>query len=425
MGVLQCVVIRFALAVISLILHFFGWYEEGDYSITSSYLWMTLANCASQTYALYSLFLFYHVSHGEFKGIRPFEKFLSIKLVIFFSWWQALFIGLLVSFGHINGIDSSAYGDAHSPQEVADGVQDLLICMEMLFAAIAFTYSFSVAEFRFVHKHVDTSSTGTFLSTSTLASGHVGTESGELARLISGDEMSLCESKTENFAPQVSTSSLDSSVLRPESTTQFDQQNINRLSQKTDRGDLQRTLFAAEQSIGDLMSARTHYDSSGTSDPPRAVSVENQSDFWTWLRDSTTMFSYQKRGSDVLTKKSDHRAFAVIPNTGWSGSVAMDVEAPSITMRTRKGDVFSPLAYKRSGSVSSPFHARAGRPLHSASMGHKYKRRYTLYEAIYLTLFMGELRGDLIELATMVIDEFIIGPSVQLKRWMKGPNAIS
>ena len=26
MGVLQCVVIRFALAVISLILHFFGWY---------------------------------------------------------------------------------------------------------------------------------------------------------------------------------------------------------------------------------------------------------------------------------------------------------------------------------------------------------------------------------------------------------------
>jgi hypothetical protein len=51
-------------------------------------------------------------------------------------------------FGHIAGIDSSSSADAHSPQEVADGIQDLLISMEMLFAAISFTYSFPVTEFR-------------------------------------------------------------------------------------------------------------------------------------------------------------------------------------------------------------------------------------------------------------------------------------
>jgi hypothetical protein len=48
----------------------FGRYIEGDYSLTGSYFWMTLINCTSQTYALYSLFMFYHVWNGEFKGIR-------------------------------------------------------------------------------------------------------------------------------------------------------------------------------------------------------------------------------------------------------------------------------------------------------------------------------------------------------------------
>jgi hypothetical protein len=70
MGVLQCVVIRFCLTAISLPLHMMGCYEEGDYSLDSAYLWMTLVNCISQTYALYALVLFYHAAHSEFKGTR-------------------------------------------------------------------------------------------------------------------------------------------------------------------------------------------------------------------------------------------------------------------------------------------------------------------------------------------------------------------
>ena len=145
-GVFQFVVVRFLLAVLILLLRIIGCYDEGNYSSNSSYLWITLVCCCSQSWALYSLFMFYHCSHRELITMRPFMKFFCLKMVIFFCWWQALGIGLLVKLGHING------AGGHSVQEVADLIQDLLISMEMLVAAIAFFISFPISEFATVRQ---------------------------------------------------------------------------------------------------------------------------------------------------------------------------------------------------------------------------------------------------------------------------------
>jgi hypothetical protein len=68
---------------------------------------------------------------------------------VFFSWFQSVAVGVLVELGHIEGIEDAEAedGDAHSPQEVAQGIQSLLITMEMLLAALAFYTSFSASEF--------------------------------------------------------------------------------------------------------------------------------------------------------------------------------------------------------------------------------------------------------------------------------------
>lgn len=44
--------------------------------------------CCSQMWALYVLLLFYSVTHKEMASIHPMHKFLAIKSVVFFSWWQ-------------------------------------------------------------------------------------------------------------------------------------------------------------------------------------------------------------------------------------------------------------------------------------------------------------------------------------------------
>ena len=140
-GVFQFVIVKFLLAVLTLFLRIIGCYEEGNYNTNSSYLWITGICGASQSWAFYSLCLFYSCSYNDLVTMRPFMKFFCLKMVIFFCWWQGVAIGLLVKLGQIN----SAHG--HSVQEVADLIQDLLISMEMLVAAIAFFNSFPIMEF--------------------------------------------------------------------------------------------------------------------------------------------------------------------------------------------------------------------------------------------------------------------------------------
>lgn len=141
MGVLQYLGIRLVTLILTFALEYVGLYGEGEYSVRRGFFWVTVVNCISQTWALYILILFYHATHKELISINPCGKFFSIKSVVFASWWQSLLIGLMVHQGTIGELDS------HSAEMVAKGVQDLLICTEMLMAAIAFTFAFPVSDF--------------------------------------------------------------------------------------------------------------------------------------------------------------------------------------------------------------------------------------------------------------------------------------
>lgn len=71
-GVLQYVAYSSSMSLINLILELTGNYHEGEISIRSGYAYIVVIRTISQTWALYCLVLFYHVTADLLAPIRPF-----------------------------------------------------------------------------------------------------------------------------------------------------------------------------------------------------------------------------------------------------------------------------------------------------------------------------------------------------------------
>jgi len=96
----------------------------------------------SVTLAVYALMMFYHAFEKELAPHRPLAKFLCIKGVVFFAFWQGIIIQLLVYFGIITK------DHWHSVEQVEVNIQNLLVCVEMgLIFTYANYYAFNPSEF--------------------------------------------------------------------------------------------------------------------------------------------------------------------------------------------------------------------------------------------------------------------------------------
>ncbi|XP_063684705.1 transmembrane protein 184C-like [Bolinopsis microptera] len=110
-------------------------------------MWTLIIDNIAQMWALYCLVIFYQALKHELAGIEPLPKFLCVKAVVFFSFWQGLFLDCLVFLSIIK--DSKNEG-GYTAEETAETVQNLLICMEMFGFSIAhhivFSYKHYVSE---------------------------------------------------------------------------------------------------------------------------------------------------------------------------------------------------------------------------------------------------------------------------------------
>lgn len=142
-GVLQYVLLKIVCTVAIVIMHHFDVYDEGSFSPSKGYVWVSLVGNISQLWAIYALVMFYQAAREELAHLRPLGKFLVVKAVVFFSWWQSIVIAALVHAGVIgNGKIAGLRAEV-----AARGLQNILICVEMLLAALAHRYAFSYKDF--------------------------------------------------------------------------------------------------------------------------------------------------------------------------------------------------------------------------------------------------------------------------------------
>ncbi|CAE6458897.1 unnamed protein product [Rhizoctonia solani] len=141
-GILQYVQVKPILAAITLILKALGKYREGAFRVDAGYLYVSIVYNASICLSLYCLAMFWVCVNNDLKAFRPMPKFLCVKGILFFSFWQSICISLLVSIGVIKHIGS--YTDV---EHISLAITDTLICYEMPFFAIAHSYAFSTSDF--------------------------------------------------------------------------------------------------------------------------------------------------------------------------------------------------------------------------------------------------------------------------------------
>ncbi|XP_027029686.1 transmembrane protein 184A isoform X2 [Tachysurus fulvidraco] len=139
---LQFCVVKPIMAIITIFLQAFGKYHDGDFNVNGGYLYITIIYNVSVSLALYALFLFYSATSDLLRPFEPVLKFLTIKSVIFLSFWQGMILAILERCGVIPKallIDGHEVGAG----TVAAGWQNFITCIEMFFAAIALRYAFT------------------------------------------------------------------------------------------------------------------------------------------------------------------------------------------------------------------------------------------------------------------------------------------
>ena len=74
-------------AVASIILDEYDLYNDGSYSYETGYLYIAIINNICVYTSLYCLILFYYATEEKLRPFQPFYKFVTVKAVLFFSFY--------------------------------------------------------------------------------------------------------------------------------------------------------------------------------------------------------------------------------------------------------------------------------------------------------------------------------------------------
>ncbi|KAF0733721.1 hypothetical protein Ae201684P_002552 [Aphanomyces euteiches] len=147
-GILQYIPIKLICSFVTLVTSLLDVYGEGELTNPlRAYPYICLILTLSQSWALYCLVIFYYATADELAPMKPYFKFMAIKMIIFFTFWQSMLISLLEMVGVIS--DSWKIGCPHcwSAGQIASALEDFIICIEMLIFAIVHHYAFAIDDF--------------------------------------------------------------------------------------------------------------------------------------------------------------------------------------------------------------------------------------------------------------------------------------
>ncbi|KAM7506126.1 hypothetical protein LguiB_005030 [Lonicera macranthoides] len=87
--------------------------------------------------AMYSLVAFYHVFAKELGPHKPLAKFICIKGIVFFCFWQSVVLDILAAMGIIK-----SHHFWLDVEHIEEAIQNVLVCLEMVVFSVLQQYAF-------------------------------------------------------------------------------------------------------------------------------------------------------------------------------------------------------------------------------------------------------------------------------------------
>jgi hypothetical protein len=140
--VVQYIIIKPLMTLIAVLLHIGGLYHNGSFSPYHGYMWVALIVNFSAFLALYWLFAFFESIRKVIASHNPISKFLAIKLLIFFIFWQSVAISFIYYF---NVIPSVPHLSSH---ESAGILNNFIISFEIVVLSLFHIRIFPFDEFK-------------------------------------------------------------------------------------------------------------------------------------------------------------------------------------------------------------------------------------------------------------------------------------
>ncbi|KAH8680994.1 organic solute transporter Ostalpha-domain-containing protein [Xylariales sp. PMI_506] len=136
-GIYHYCFIRVTMTITAVVTQYFDKYCESSNSPVFAHIWVLVIESVAVTIAMYCVVQFYIQLKEALSDHKPFLKVLSIKLVIFLSFWQSSAISVGTSTLHLVSASATlAYPD------LKVGIPALLLCVEMSAFAILHLWAF-------------------------------------------------------------------------------------------------------------------------------------------------------------------------------------------------------------------------------------------------------------------------------------------
>ncbi|KAK0548274.1 hypothetical protein OC845_003673 [Tilletia horrida] len=140
-SVLQYVVVRPLLSVAGIVLQYYDLLCTQTYSYKYGEVYIAAVDFASISIALYGLIVLYALLKQDLNGRKPLSKFLTIKLGIFFTFYQSFIFGVLQDHGVLK---PTTYWTSTN---IANGLNALCTSLEMVIVAFWQLFAFSASEY--------------------------------------------------------------------------------------------------------------------------------------------------------------------------------------------------------------------------------------------------------------------------------------